>query len=785
MRMSSARRGICTPTHFNVEVWTSSSLSRLRVYFNESYLVGGTGYYGRTGLYTTHDFVLEGANATPPYFPGFWMHYTMSDALISKLNVARFKSNPKYYPPAETLCPNGTMGCENSCEKSEACTNRENAGKDCLVIAMMKPEWDKAYFQAVVSNIGIPAYFCFIGYDGVNKYASDAADSKTPVMFIHWEPDMFHVTHKGLFDRIFLPRTDPARVKLATGDYGENGYGKKTNNPLDVDYPTVEVAKYAASIVKNLPIGTLLSKLTLSNSDINDLLSKYNIARNDNTEPAPYFRAACNWVKTNYDIWSDWLDRLPLCTFEEHIVSHVTGCDNDSTVRSIQFTWSSPNPGNATLPYKCDGGVDALPETIETSRSCDWISENRRVWTGWVDAEPACDSTFYDYNVSECDSSAHRTVTYFWLLPYAPNPKFSAECSGGSNLPEDVQIDCEYMPTSSPTFAALSVLALIVAVLLAAAIVVVFKQCDAPVIRRSQFEMLLWMLFGGFFIMGAVIAYAGRPSRFLCGIRPVLICMGFTTIFGALVIKSLRVYRVFMRSDMKRVRVTLLRILKFLSIFYVGDIVIFMAWFAAAFPEPTITTEVATEFRGTVDRISCSSSSFIFTALLIFWKAILLVLGLYLSFLIRNVSTDFQESPWIFGSVVVALIGCVLILPMSYLVSMRASTFYVFLALALIICTISIMCLMLVPKLFRLKEAATSSTSGTSTASSMKSRTSMAPASTILTDIADGEKKISRDASRKISQKYMHQVQPLANKNAASTNFSMINDEVTSTTNAL
>ncbi|KAE9296990.1 hypothetical protein PF008_g23859 [Phytophthora fragariae] len=682
----------------------------------------------------------------------------MSDALISKLDVAAFKSNPKYYPPAKTLCPNGTMGCENSCENSEACTNRETAGKDCLVIAMMKPDWDKAYFQAVVSNIGIPAYFCFIGYDGVNKYASDAADSKTPVMFIHWEPDMFHVTHKGLFDRIFLPRTDPARVKLATGGY---------------------VAKYAASIVKHLPIGTLFSKLTLSNTDINDLLSKYNVARNDNTEPAPYFRAHA--TKTNYDIWSDWLDRLPLCTFEDHIISQVIGCDNDSTVRSIQFTWSSPNPGNATLPYNCDGGIDALPETIETSRSCDWISENRRVWTGWVDAEPACDSSFYDYKVSECDSNAHRTVTYFWLLPYAPNPEFSVECSGGSNLPEDVQIDCEYMPTSSPTFAALAVLALIVVVLLAAAIVVVFKQRDAPVIRRSQFEMLLWMLFGGFFVMGAVIAYAGRPSRFLCGIRPVLICMGFTTIFGALVIKSLRVYRVFMRSDMKRVRVTLLRILKFLSIFYVGDIVIFMAWFAAAFPEPTITTEVATEFRGTVDRISCSSSSFIFTALLIFWKAILLVLGLYLSFLIRNVSTDFQESPWIFGSVVVALIGCVLILPMSYLVSMRASTFYVFLALALIICTISIMCLMLVPKLFRLKEAAMSSTSGTSTASSMKSRTSMAPASTILTNIAT----TPRDASRKTSQKYMHQVQPLANKNVANPYFSTINDEVTSTTNAL
>ncbi|EGZ25382.1 G-protein coupled receptor [Phytophthora sojae] len=503
----------------------------------------------------------------------------------------------------------------------------------------------------------------------------------------------------------------------------------------------------------------------------------------DTAEPEPYFRAACNWVKANYDIWSDWMDRLPLCTFEDHIVDHVTGCENDSTIREIQFAWRSPNPGNAALPNNCDGGVDVLPETIETSRSCDWIFENRRIWSGWVDTKPSCDSTFYDYNVSDCDSDTHRTVTYFWKLPYASNAQYSAECSGGDTLPDAVVIDCEYMPTSSPTFAALTVLALIVFVLLFVAIIVVFKQRNAPIIRRSQFEMLLLMIFGGFFTTGAAIAYAGRPSRFLCGVRPVLICMGFTTIFGSLVIKSLRVYRVFMRSAMKRVKVTLFRILKILSIFYVGDIVIFVAWFGADFPEPTATTEEATEFRGTVDRISCSSSSFIFTALLIFWKAILLVLGLYLSFLIRNVSVDFQESPWIFGSVVVVLVGCLVIMPMTYLVTMRASTFYVFLALALIICTILIMGLMLVPKLFRLKEVTNSSTTGTNTGNSMKSRNSMVPMSKInntnltnLTNASENETNMTQDASRKASQKYQYQVRPLGVN-------STIADEGSNTTN--
>ncbi|POM72662.1 Transmembrane protein, partial [Phytophthora palmivora] len=353
MRMSSARTGICTPVHLNVEAWPSSTMSKLRVYFNESYIVGGIGYFGGTGLYTTRKFVLDAAAATPPYFPGFWMHYKLSDDLINQLSVVPFKAS-KYYPPASTYCADGIMGCLDHCEKSEACTLREDKGKVCLVIAMMYPGYDRAYFQAVVSNIGIPAYFCFIGYDGVNKYASDAAASGTPVIFIHWEPDMFHVTHKGLFDRIFLPRSDPERVKLSTADYGENGYGNKTNNPVDVDYPIVQPIKVAASIVKNLPAGSHFSKLAISDTEINDLLSKYNIAMGDN-KPAPYFQAACNWVKANYDVWSEWMDRLPLCTLETHIVSRVTGCDNDSSVREISFVWKKPNPGDTTLPYECDG----------------------------------------------------------------------------------------------------------------------------------------------------------------------------------------------------------------------------------------------------------------------------------------------------------------------------------------------------------------------------------------------------------------------------------------------
>jgi gamma-aminobutyric acid type B receptor len=157
------------------------------------------------------------------------------------------------------------------------------------------------------------------------------------VLFYHFEPDPFHVKHKGKFDRVFLPPTAPERVRLSTGDFGENGFGQRTDNPVDVDFPVDLLMKYAASIVEDLPIGSVLRKFTLSDENINELLSEFIAASEDANMSQPYFHAACNWVKQNYDIWSEWVERLPSCTLEEHVATRIIGCEAGSSVRQIEF----------------------------------------------------------------------------------------------------------------------------------------------------------------------------------------------------------------------------------------------------------------------------------------------------------------------------------------------------------------------------------------------------------------------------------------------------------------
>jgi gamma-aminobutyric acid type B receptor len=708
-RMSSVLEGVCAPVHMNLETWAAGIKTALDVYANESYNAGGVGYYGISGIYTTNDFVdtgLDEAQFNPVVFANYWKHYQYDDRVIDTVNASAFFNNTKYYPPADNGCAEeDDLGCRDSCAMSLACKERKAAGGECLIVVMMYANYDRGYFQAAMSNLDIPAYFCFIGYDATAEYALEAQLNGSAVLFYHFEPDMFHIKYSGLFQRVMLPRALPERVAVATGTYGENGYGEATNNPVDVDFPSNLLMKYAASLLSDLPIGPVLSKFTLTDLDIKDIMVKYKDAAADGAITDPSFDAACSWVKENYDVWRLWLERLPLCTFDEHISHTVSGCNGTNTNREIDFKWNMPNPDNESLPYACDGGYAELPSSLITSRSCEWITEHTSTWVPWIESKPECDSTFYEYYVTDCDSNAERTIKYRWLLPLSTDATMSAECENGYDLPSDITINCEYLPYSSPVFTGATALTGIEFLLLVAALAYVYIHRDAPIIKRSQYELLMLMIFGGLFTSGAAVAYAGRPTDALCALRPILISLGFTSLFGALVIKSLRVYRVFMQKAMKRTTITLRMMLKVLVIFYLIDISIFTVWGVADFPRAEMKDEVAKEIQGPVSRIACRSSSFIFTALLMFWKAILLFSGLYLSFLIRKVSVDFQESMWIFSSALVVLFACLVILPLAYIVDMSAGAFYAFLAGVLILSTAMVVSLMLVPKVLRIKEA--------------------------------------------------------------------------------
>ncbi|KAI9998584.1 hypothetical protein PInf_003133 [Phytophthora infestans] len=220
------------------------------------------------------------------------------------------------------------------------------------------------------------------------------------------------------------------------------------------------------------------------------------------------------------------------------------------------------------------------------------------------------------------------------------------------------------------------------------------------------------MLLGGALMCFATVIYSDAPSRVVCALRPALISWAFTLIFGSLVVKSMRVYRVFLSSAMKRVVLSAGSMIKVLAGFLVVDIVILVSWQLVSPSDAIVKAEAVAEIGGlAVDRVRCASSSSVFVGLLFFWKAGMLFGGLYLSILIRKVSSDFQESLWIFASACVVLFSSLLLLPMGYFVTLSATVFFLFFSFIVLSATMLVLGLMLVPKMMRLHDLATSGAS--------------------------------------------------------------------------
>ncbi|EQC42328.1 hypothetical protein SDRG_00067 [Saprolegnia diclina VS20] len=704
-RMSSVGAGVCTPSHVSPEVWTSSKMTLLNVYANET-SSSAIGYNGQSGLYTLQtnvDEALKGPASTIGNFSrshsaDWWRDYVLDSDLINFYSIANFNMSQV---GQKSACADGLYGCLNGCSQTAACTAALAQGKTCMLVASQYGTDDQGYLQSAVGNNNIPARFCFAGYAPTGNLVTSTMASGGAIVFYHYEPDMFHFTNPGKFVRISLPRPTPEMVVLATGQFGSNGFGQPSPDPVSVDYPEQVLMKYYSNYLLDATmLNNFLRKFQITKLDINNLLLAY---ANANASVADIeYAVACDWVQKNYEKWYLWVDRLPLCTMSTNMRYSVANCNSSSQPRVVTFAWTTPDPANSSHPYDCDGGFSTLPPSFYTSRSCEWLDANTALWSLWLTSPPTCDLSFYNYSVSECTSSSIRNVEFFWLLPSATNYLVSGECINGVSLPSNTTVACDYVPTFSGVYTGIATITVIVLVILVVFVALVLKFREKPVIKRSQWHLLLLLLLGGILICAYVLLGGGAPSSFLCGARPFVGSLGYTLCFGSLLVKSLRVYLVFENKAMKKRVVSVWRMLRILSAIVGVDIGIVVVWLLAEFPSPSTYTAAAAEFTGTLVHVECHSSSFIFPVLSIFWKAVVTFVGLYVSFLIRHVSGDFQESIWIFAASCVVLVGSLLMLTMTYLVVLPAAAAYGFLSAITLFCTVVTMALMFGPKFTRL-----------------------------------------------------------------------------------
>ncbi|KAG9405744.1 hypothetical protein AC1031_003660 [Aphanomyces cochlioides] len=721
-RLSTVGRGVCTPTHANVEVWTTSSSSDSLTSYSNDTTSASVGYNAQSGLYTLSSNVktaLQGnPSGTPPFqrprSADFWREFVQSDDLINFYSVQNTLNLSRVSKPE--FCPDGTLGCKNGCSKNDACTAAEAAGRPCILVAMMAFNNDPGYFQAMVSNNNIPAYFCFAGYDGVNQYVLDSMKQNRTIIFYHYQPDLFHHENNRLFTRITFPRGETADVAPSTGTFGEQGYGNKTTNPVSVDAPLWPLHKYYSNAINDNPaLLTAVSHFQITSLDMTYLLAVYAYVIANNISTTPVFDTACYWTQLSLYAWRLWTDPLPLCTIDDHMDYTIIQM-NKNTSRLINFTWIAPDPDNATLPYQCDGGFLTLPPPLQTTRSVAWLEKNFDTWTVWVNQLPACERIHYNYSIGSCNSKGERYVGFFWLLP-RNDLNGSYECSGGVSLPSNVSIPCDYVPFNAPIYSGITALAVIIMISLIGFCVTIVVHRARSTIKRAQWPLLLLIVIGGIVMCAYVLVSAGEPSDAICAARPLLSSGAFSLSFTAVFVKSLRVYVVVNTKASKKIKLTLWRMIEFYTVIVAIDIGIILASLIFDPPCPSIAISNSTTFDGTIDHVSCHASSFIFSAMSIFWKSLVLAAGLYIAFQIRHADEDFQETYWIMASAGVIIFGALLLTPIVYFLDLTAATTFALRSVILLLGTIIVISLMIAPKLHRLHKAigGTATTYDTST----------------------------------------------------------------------
>ena len=72
-----------------------------------------------------------------------------------------------------------------------------------------------------------------------------------------------------------------------------------------------------------------------------------------------------------------------------------------------------------------------------------------------------------------------------------------------------------------------------------------------PVVMAASTNFCLVILFGSILTYAAVFMFLGEPTVALCCLRPLLLCLGFSTMYGYLLVKTFRIWRIFKKPFAK------------------------------------------------------------------------------------------------------------------------------------------------------------------------------------------------------------------------------------------
>mmetsp|Transcript_11342 Transcript_11342/g.14740 ORF Transcript_11342/g.14740 Transcript_11342/m.14740 type:complete len:850 (-) Transcript_11342:172-2721(-) len=358
----------------------------------------------------------------------------------------------------------------------------------------------------------------------------------------------------------------------------------------------------------------------------------------------------------------------------------VDGLEIVETIKNFQFQGLT---GDIMIDENGDRSPDVLMHNVRIEGS-EWvfveagiyyassdsldlsIEESEMLWPGGLDSVPVdleitlpiCTDKDYRYFVSSCNPQyIQREVTFQW--------NESVSCEGGVTLPEEVFVDCDHVPASSQVGAGVISVTLIGAAIGTSLLVFVILMRKQPWIKSAQPGCLIIFIGSAMLVSLSYLLALGKANNAQCAGRVWLFHIGFTSMFGSLFLKVYRVWRIFGSQKMKKIVIKFVDLLKGLAVLILIDLLILIVW---QLVDPIRVVLVVEDVAnvGDIDYYYCKLNTTFVTLLGMFHVGLVLI-GMYMSYQIRNVSDRFSETKYIMFAIYnIALLCAITLLVTSF-----------------------------------------------------------------------------------------------------------------------
>jgi 7 transmembrane sweet-taste receptor of 3 GCPR len=252
--------------------------------------------------------------------------------------------------------------------------------------------------------------------------------------------------------------------------------------------------------------------------------------------------------------------------------------------------------------------------------------------------------------------------------------------------------------TSEIVIAVLTSVGTLVTLALMVFVAVMHKR---PAIHAAGMLFCEVILLGSLFLYSAVFAWMIYQNDGTCAVLPWLLCVGFVLIFGTMVVKTWRIRRVFINQKLKRVHITNLYLMMCVGSMLAVQLLPLVLW--TAIDARSVVVVLVDTSRPVLNELQCTWSTvdIVFASLIVAYWSVIILTGLVLAFLIRNVAyTLYNESKLIAFAVYNLFFFFLLIVIIEVVPIEDAETVFIVRSLALILATFSTVLVLFVPKVY-------------------------------------------------------------------------------------